>query len=201
MLPTLTKRQKEILDYIQVYTNLKGYSPSLEEIKEHFNLSAVSTVHEHLNNLQEKGYISKQLNQSRGTRLIDLELKNQDLIEIPVIATIIKDGQSVNEKTKTVLVSKQLLAEKGNYFAYRLGNLDLDFENLELNDILVFVESSAITPQSIKSTYICKIAKDSLHIGKFRFGPQTSFFSYINQKTYSRFQVTGKLVLVIRKYE
>ena len=54
MLP-LTKRQREILDYLNEFIQQHGYAPSLEEIGRRFSLSSLATVHKHLTNLQEKG--------------------------------------------------------------------------------------------------------------------------------------------------
>ena len=51
----LTKRQREILDYLNDFIQQHGYAPSLEEIGRRFNLSSLATVHKHLTNLQEKG--------------------------------------------------------------------------------------------------------------------------------------------------
>lgn len=53
----LTKKQKEILDYIQEFIDEKCYAPSYREIGEHFNLSSVATVAEHVNTLRAKGYL------------------------------------------------------------------------------------------------------------------------------------------------
>jgi len=53
----LTKRQREILDYLNEFIQNHGYAPSLEEIGRRFNLSSLATVHKHLSNLQEKGFI------------------------------------------------------------------------------------------------------------------------------------------------
>ncbi|PIR77180.1 MAG: repressor LexA, partial [Candidatus Magasanikbacteria bacterium CG10_big_fil_rev_8_21_14_0_10_38_6] len=55
----LTKRQKEIFDYICTYLEENEVSPSLEEIKEKFGLSALSTVHEHITELVDKGYLRR----------------------------------------------------------------------------------------------------------------------------------------------
>ena len=56
-MPHLTKRQKEILDYIREYLEAEGYAPSLEEIGSRFGLSSVATVHKHVQNLVEKGLL------------------------------------------------------------------------------------------------------------------------------------------------
>ena len=62
----LTKRQKEILDFIRGYRLEKGISPTQREIREEFGLSSFGTVQKHLKRLEEKGALSRQWNRSRG---------------------------------------------------------------------------------------------------------------------------------------
>jgi len=50
----LTKRQREILDYLQDFIQQHGYAPSLEEIGRRFGLSSLATVHKHLTNLRKR---------------------------------------------------------------------------------------------------------------------------------------------------
>ena len=66
----LTKRQREILDYLAEFIQQHGYAPSLEEIGRRFGLSSLATVHKHLRNLQEKGFIRRAWNRSRSIELI-----------------------------------------------------------------------------------------------------------------------------------
>jgi repressor LexA len=51
----MTRRQKEILDFLDRYIERKGYAPTIEETAEHFGLRSLATVHKHLTNLQKKG--------------------------------------------------------------------------------------------------------------------------------------------------
>ena len=69
MLP-LTKRQREILDYLNEFIQQHGYAPSLEEIGQRFSLSSLATVHKHLTNLQDKGFIRRSWNRSRSVELL-----------------------------------------------------------------------------------------------------------------------------------
>ncbi len=62
----LTKRQSEILNYLQEHIRERGYAPSFEEIAEQFNFQSVARVHEHLTNLELKGYIHRTHNESRA---------------------------------------------------------------------------------------------------------------------------------------
>ena len=70
----LTRRQREILDFIAAFIGQKRYSPSLEEIAAHFGLSSVATVHKHVSNLERKGFIRRSWNRSRSIDLLATEL-------------------------------------------------------------------------------------------------------------------------------
>jgi repressor LexA len=62
----LTKRQRQIYDFIAQFVEREGYSPSLEEIAAAFGLSSVATVHKHVKHLVDKGYLRKAWNRSRS---------------------------------------------------------------------------------------------------------------------------------------
>lgn len=66
----LTKRQREILDFIRRESQRKGYPPSIREIGEAFNLSSPSTVHGHLSRLARKGYIRRDPQKRRAIELL-----------------------------------------------------------------------------------------------------------------------------------
>src|SRR5438309_8340193 len=70
LLMSLTKRQREILTYLGEYSEVNGYAPSFEEIAAKFNYNSLATVHEHLTNLQRKGYIKRAYNESRGIEVL-----------------------------------------------------------------------------------------------------------------------------------
>jgi repressor LexA len=66
----LTKRQKELYDYLQGYIQANGYAPTFQEIGRHFQLSSLATVHKHLSNLETKGLIKRHWNYSRAIELM-----------------------------------------------------------------------------------------------------------------------------------
>ena len=82
----LTRRQKEILDFIREYLERKGYAPSLEEIGARFGLSSVATVHKHVQNLVEKGLLRKAWNRSRSLELVERPVSGA--VEIPLMGTV-----------------------------------------------------------------------------------------------------------------
>src|SRR5437762_12673479 len=66
----VTRRQREILDFIGKHIEEKGYAPSFEEIARQFGFRSLATVHEHLTNLERKGYIRRAHNESRGIEVV-----------------------------------------------------------------------------------------------------------------------------------
>jgi repressor LexA len=62
----ITKRQREIYDYISNFVSRNGYSPSFEEIGEGMGLSSLATVHKHVSNLEKKGLLKRDFNRSRS---------------------------------------------------------------------------------------------------------------------------------------
>ena len=86
MLP-LTKRQREILDYLNEFIQQHGYAPSLEEIGRRFSLSSLATVHKHLTNLQEKGFIKRAWNRSRSVEMIPARTGGR-AVELPLLGFV-----------------------------------------------------------------------------------------------------------------
>src|SRR5436309_14668579 len=66
----LTERQKEILEYIQMYRRERGIAPTHREICEKFGFSSYGTAYKHLKLLQEKGFLRRDWNQKRGIELV-----------------------------------------------------------------------------------------------------------------------------------
>ncbi len=66
----LTRRQREVYDFISQFVDSNGYSPSFEEIAEGVHLSSLATVHKHISNLESKGLLKRDYNRSRSIDLI-----------------------------------------------------------------------------------------------------------------------------------
>ena len=69
---TLTKRQKEVLDFLVTFHNKHGYSPSFEEIARSLKLTSLATVHKHITTLERKGFVRRGYNQSRSIEVTQL---------------------------------------------------------------------------------------------------------------------------------
>ncbi|MGH7822920.1 MAG: LexA family protein, partial [Candidatus Binatia bacterium] len=83
----LTKRQKELLDYLDGYIVEHGYAPTLEEIGAHFRLSSLATVHKHLTNLEDKGLIRRKWNHSRAVEIVS-QKKKAAAVELPLLGRV-----------------------------------------------------------------------------------------------------------------
>ena len=95
----VTKRQKEVLDFITAYVRSRGYSPSYEEMAEGLDLASVATVHKHVTSLEAKEYLKRAPNMSRSIEVTQKWVREQDRrsgkvetmpppIEVPLLGRI-----------------------------------------------------------------------------------------------------------------
>jgi repressor LexA len=90
----LTKRQKQVLDFISGFVDDNGYCPSYEEIARGLELASLATVHKHISVLESKGYLKRGFNQSRSLELAPKYLQEQrrtlraSFSEIPLMGRI-----------------------------------------------------------------------------------------------------------------
>ena len=85
----LTQRQKEILSYIKRSIKRKGYPPAVREIGEAVGLSSSSTVHSHLNQLENKGFIRRDPTKPRAIEIIDGKpASHKDMVDVPLIGSV-----------------------------------------------------------------------------------------------------------------
>ncbi len=66
----ITKRQRQVYDFISAFVQKNGYSPSFEEIGEGLKLNSLATVHKHISNLEKKGLLTRDYNRSRSIDLL-----------------------------------------------------------------------------------------------------------------------------------
>src|SRR5581483_2998974 len=68
----LTKRQKEVIDFVKTYQKENGYAPSLEDVRKKFQFASVSTSHFHISHLEDLGLINRSANKPRSIELTNL---------------------------------------------------------------------------------------------------------------------------------
>lgn len=193
----LTKRQKLILDFIGTFIENKGYSPSLEEIKFHFKLRSVATVHEHIETLHEKGYLKKEDNQPRGITLLE---KETNTIEIPLLG-FIAAGEPIEaiENPEPLIISKQLLSKSGRHYALNVkGNSMIDEGIFDGDTVIVKEQSTANNGETVvaiineNQATLKKIFRDGTRI---RLQPANQTLLPLFPK---EIEIRGKVISIIR---
>src|SRR5438309_5675720 len=87
----LTKRQKQLLDFIATFQDENGYCPSYEEIARGLELASLATVHKHISMLESKNYLKRGFNQSRSLELAPKYVQEQRRTrpnEVPLLGRI-----------------------------------------------------------------------------------------------------------------
>ena len=122
----LTRRQKQILDYVAKHIEKKGYAPTIEEIGEHFGLSSLATVHKHLSNLQDKGLIKRAWNRSRAMELVPAAVQVR-AVELPMLGRIAA-GTPIEaiQSAETVWVPEDMVGRGDTYVLQVKGNSMID---------------------------------------------------------------------------
>ncbi len=132
----LTKRQREILDFLNEFIEQNGYAPSLEEVGRRFGLSSLATVHKHLTNLQDKGFIRRAWNRSRSVELVPTRVGAR-AVDLPLLGTVAA-GAPIEAvvSSETVTVPEDLVG-KGDTYALRVrGNSMID-EQIRDGDVVI----------------------------------------------------------------
>ena len=147
----LSNRQKEVLTYIKKYIAKNNTSPSIREIAAGINLNSPATVHVHLKNLIEKGYIKRNNNTNKTIELmVPNEFEFQEL-QIPILSE--EDLLNNKKGKKFYTLPTTFIKNKNEVFILKLSKRRPNF--LE-NDYLLIEKTSKIA----KNDYII-IKKDN----------------------------------------
>jgi len=141
MSENLTKRQKEILDFINAFIEDNGYSPSYREIGDHFGLSSTATIAEHVQTLQNKGYLKTDPNEARSIEIIDNEKAEAIFLSLAGLITAGQPIEAVEDKEK-IAVPQDLVNDESKSYVLKVkgdsmieeGIFDGDFVIIEKNE-------------------------------------------------------------------
>jgi repressor LexA len=137
----LTRRQKQILDYLTEHIETYGYAPSIDEIRKHFNLGSLATVHKHLLTLERKRVIRREPNQSRSIELRPTTAFNRSsVVEVPLVGTIAAGEpiEAISEEEQIGL-PEELLGAGRTYVLRVRGNSMID-EQIRDGDFVIIEE-------------------------------------------------------------
>ncbi len=133
----LTKRQREILEFLQSHISEQGYAPSFEEIAERFGFQSLATVHEHLTNLEKKGYIHRAYNESRSIEVLPPR-GTASATEVPLLGKVAA-GTPIESlmHDETVAVPDGMLPRRGPNYALRVQGESMIDEHIMDGDLVV----------------------------------------------------------------
>lgn len=199
----LTKRQKEILDYVQDYTARLGYAPTLAEIGLHFGLTSLATVHKHLTNLEGKRVIRRQRNRSRAVEIVQELRKKRASVEVPLLGRVAAGAPiEAVEINDTMAVPEELVRGKKVFILKVKGNSMIDEQILDGDLILVQSRSNAENGETVvalvdgEATVKKYYREDG---GQIRLQPANDRLEPI-WVSEDHLEVRGVVVAVIRKY-
>jgi repressor LexA len=199
----LTRRQKEILDYVGRHLERKGYAPTIEEIGEHFGLSSLATVHKHLANLQDKGFIKRAANRSRALELVPSGMAVR-AVELPLLGRVAA-GSPIEaiSGTETVFVPEDMVGRRDTYVLQVKGDSMID-EQIRDGDYVIVEDRTSVRDGEM---VIALVGGDSVTLKKlYREGEGRVRLQPANRRMKPIFvdqddlRVQGVVIGVLRKY-
>jgi repressor LexA len=203
----LTKRQLEILQYIQNFINTYSYSPSYREIKQHFGFNSLGTVYNHLKLLKQRGalqadkHTSRSLLPSTGNQIAKTD---SSVISLPFIGNI-KGGEPITTfpQAQTLNVPTLMVQAPEKTYIFRIMGEALMDEHLIDGDLILVEARSDANPGE---TVLATIQHDEIVIKQYYIeGPYVRLISHsalhppciIHE---SELAIQGILVGLIRSY-
>ena len=207
----LTKKQKELLDYIKKVNKEHGISPSYEEMKNKLSLKSKSGIHRIISALEERGFIKKLANKARAIEIVTSEKnytsKNENMakvIEIPLYGKIAA-GTPIEaiSNISSFISTPDNMINKGEHYALEISGESMTGSGINDKDIAIIKRSSsAINGQIVVALVdkteatLKKLKKTSSNIVLL---PSNDLYQAQSYEP-SRVQIQGILVGLMRKY-
>ena len=205
----LTKRQKQVLDFIAGFVEENGYCPSYEEIARGLELASLATVHKHISVLESKNYLKRGFNQSRSLEVAPKYLQEQrrpkaGLPEIPLLGRIAA-GLPVEAVEQRETLNFADFAGSGSTFALEVRG-DSMIEDHICDGDLILVEK---VQQALDGDIVVALVNGSeTTLKRFyresddtvRLQPANSTLAPIVTPA-ANVQIQGRLLAVLRKYK
>jgi repressor LexA len=199
----LTKRQRQILDYLNGYSAEHGYAPSFEEIAEQFNYNSLATVHEHLSNLERKGYIKRSYNESRAIEILPSDVTPRS-VELPLLGAVAA-GFPIEEAMvqETVAVPQDFVRRTGNHYVLRGRGQSMIEDQIADGDLVVVHDRQTADNGEMVIAMIDESATVKRYYrerdGRIRLQPSNENMAPIYVQE-NQMRVQGIVVGVLRRY-
>ncbi len=206
MAKVIYKRQKQILDYISSNISRYGYAPTLTEIAEHFGLSSLATVHEHLTVLEKKGLIRRYKGAVRGIEVLGDDsgnYANQAMVELPIMGYIAcgEPLEPYNDPSATLPVDSKLINHGDKSYVLQAKGDSMIEDGILNGDYLVIKEVSEahngdIVVAVLKNGF-ATLKRYYKEVNRIRLQPANSTMQpmYVTDV-----EIRGKVVAVIRQF-
>jgi repressor LexA len=206
MAEPLTKRQKEVLDYVTQYIEMHGYAPSYREIAEAFNLGSVATVADHIDTLVAKGLLTKSDNSARSLQVVQEEDFDEDrAVGLPILGLIAAGQpiQTMGGHTETLEVPPFMVGTRHSYVLQVKGDSMIE-DGIFEGDYVVIQEKEVPSNGEMvvalingEEATLKRYYKEKDHI---RLQPANSAYEPIIVKSSTPIKIQGICIGVIRKY-
>ena len=199
----LTKRQRQIADFIGEFISGRGYAPSIAEIGRRFGLASSATVHKHLVNLEKKGAISREKRRSRSIELVpagDVRLAG---VELPLLGAIAAGRPIEALPERESMAVPEGFAGKGSSFVLRVRGESMIEEGIRDGDYVVVEKRQAARDGE---TVVALVRGEEATLKKLRHGKGTVTLLPANPALEpltlpaGDVAVQGVVVAVLRKY-
>src|SRR5438270_2055512 len=206
---TLTKRQKEVLDFLVNFVNKHGYSPSFEEIARSLKLTSLATVHKHITTLERKGFVRRGYNQSRSIEVTQLpkpvreQVLERHAVELPLMGRIAA-GRPLEAVEEHETLSLGEFARSEKTFVLQVKGSSMIDDHI-LNGDYVVVEPTQVANSG--EIVVALIGNDDATLkrfyresgGKIRLQPANSEMAPLIVPA-TEVKIQGRVVGVLRKY-
>jgi repressor LexA len=138
----LTKRQKEILDYIRHFIDENGYAPSYREIAHYFEFSSTGTIAEYISILEEKGYLTKDAMEARAIQLTPAFDDGMEIFNIP-LAGVIDAGRPIEaiRTNESIDIPRDMMGR--HTFALRVRGESMIDDGILDGDYIIIEQTSS----------------------------------------------------------
>jgi len=201
----LTKRQKEVLDYVKQFIDEQGYAPSYREIAAHFGYGSVATVAEHIDSLVAKGMLHKSDNEARSIQVIEPEDEGSRPVGLPILGLVAagKPIEAMTGHAETLEVPAFMVGRRNSYVLQVRGQSMID-EGINPDDYVVVQEKDhpnngdmVIALLNGGEATLKRYYKEKGHI---RLQPSNSTMQPIIVESGTPIQIQGVVIGLIRKY-
>src|SRR5499427_5561550 len=204
----ITRRQREVYDFISRFVTEHGYSPSFEEIGQGLELNSLATVHKHVSNLEKKGLLTRDYNRSRSIDLLPPKgrLKQSMSVNTGVVLPVlgrIAAGQPIEAVENPETISLADFVRSKEVFVLEVRGESMQDEHI-LDGDYVLVEKTRVAHNG--DIVVALVAGSDATLKRFyregdniRLQPSNSAMKPILVHA-SAVQVQGRVIGVLRKY-